>query len=203
MSQLGASWIDDVSRVIATLIPRYSNIDLGTEQWPFRNLWLSGGQNVLGDIRAHGFDLLDESPLNYSLSVYASGTAYQLTNSSAALNFSGTDPIITINKAGTYLIRASVKLDYTGATFAASRTVTLKLRRTNNTAADVSNSTITLGTEIVTTQTSVFEVLSLPDVIYTTSNITDTLTIFGDVSVAPSAGSLDASAASIVAIRIA
>ena len=41
--QLGYSWIDDVSRVIATLIPKFSNIDLGTEQWPFRKLVVREG----------------------------------------------------------------------------------------------------------------------------------------------------------------
>ena len=40
--QLGYSWIDDVSRVIATLIPKSTNIDLGTAQNPFRNVYYSG-----------------------------------------------------------------------------------------------------------------------------------------------------------------
>jgi len=147
---------------------------------------------------------LDISPQvqNTNLSVYAVGTAYALTNSSAALDFGTTDPALTISTAGTYMLFGRVKLDYTGATFAAVRTVTLKLRRTNNTAADVSNSSTAFLTQIITTLTFTAGSISLPPVVYTTTNTNDSVTIFGDVSVAPTAGSLDATEASIVAVRL-
>ena len=139
---------------------------------------------------------------NSSLTVYAVGTAYQLTNTAALLNFGTTDPVITITKPGTYLLLSRAELDYNGATFAASRTVTLKLRRTNNTAADVANALLTVGTEIVTTVTNTFGDFALPPVIYTTVNSNDIIQLFGDVSVVPTAGSLDAVSADIVAIRL-
>lgn len=262
MTRLGLSWIDDVGEIIASAIPKFSNIDLGSAQNPFRNLYLSGsvvgsgsetitgnltvtGNTSLGGtlaatgaatlsstlhtvgaatldstlavtgtsaftgasvftstVRASGFNLTDGSDKNYSLSVYAAGTAYQLTNTAAALTFGTTSPSLTLDKAGTYLLLARVNLLYNGATFAASRTVTLKLRRTNNTAADLTNGTATAATDIVTTKTFTFGVFELPQVIYTTALTNDAIALFGDVSVVPTAGSLDAVAANIVAIRL-
>lgn len=145
---------------------------------------------------------LDSLNINYNLSVYAAGTAYALTAVSAALDFGTTDPALTIDKAGTYLITSRVNLEYVGATFAANRTVTLKLRRTNNTAADLTGSSTALGTNIVTTADGVLAIVNLPGVVYTTTNTNDAITIFGDVSVVPTAGALSATEASIVAIRL-
>src|SRR5687768_18228230 len=48
-----------------------------------------------------------------------------------------------------YLIYTNIKLAYNGLLSATNRTITLKLRRTNNTAGDVSNSTTTFVTQIV------------------------------------------------------
>lgn len=134
--------------------------------------------------------------------VYASGTAYSLTNTSTALDFGTTDPSITLTQPGTYIIFSRANLKYTGATFAASRTVTLKLSRTNNTAADVTNATATFLTDIITTLTYTAGIIQLPPVLYTTTNDSDIITIKGDVSVAPTAGSLDVTAAEIIAIRL-
>lgn len=136
------------------------------------------------------------------ITIYAAGTAYTFTNTPAALDFGTTDPAITVNVAGTYAIFAQVKVDLTGATFAANQTLTLKLRRTNNTAADLSNGTMTVTTPIITTQTYTLGVFNLPPVIYTTALTNDAVTIFGDISVVPGAGSITASAANIVALRI-
>lgn len=208
MTSLGKSWIDDVGEVIASIIPKYSNIDLGSASRPFRNIYLSGDTiigddiTVTGTVTAGNYNLTDGSDKNYSLDVYAAGTAYSLTDTSAALDFGTTDPSIVLDKAGTYLLIANVNLLYNAATFAASETVTLKLRRTNNTAADVANSSLVLATDIITTLTYTFGAVSLPAVFYTTTNVDDAITIFGDVSTAPGAGSLDATAASIIAIRL-
>jgi hypothetical protein len=57
-------------------------------------------------------------------------------------------------------------------------------------------------TDIITTLTYTFGVFDLPPVLYTTANVNDAITVFGDVSVVPTAGSLDAVAAEIVAIRL-
>ena len=137
-----------------------------------------------------------------TLSVYATGTAYALTNSSAALDFGTTDPSLTLSKPGTWLIFGRVNLKYNAATFAASRTVTIKLRRTNNTAADLTSGSTTFLTDIITTLTYTAGVLTIQPVLYSTTNSNDAITIFGDVGVVPTAGSLDATEASIVAIRL-
>jgi hypothetical protein len=131
----------------------------------------------------------------------AAGTAYALTNTPAALDFGTTDPSIVIPQAGTWLILARARLDNNAATFAAVRTATLKLRRTNNTAADLTNGSVALLTQIITALT-----FSMPTIswwtIYTTANSDDIIKIFGDISVVPTAGSLDAVEASIIAVRI-
>jgi hypothetical protein len=137
-----------------------------------------------------------------SLSVYAAGTAHQLTNTSELLNFGTTDPSLTITSAGVWLILARVRIDYTGSTFLAVRTGTLKLRRTNNTAADIANSSCQFLTDIITTLTYTLDVIDLPPIIYTTTNANDIIEIWGDISVVPTAGSIDASEASIVAIKL-
>lgn len=130
----------------------------------------------------------------------AAGTAYTLTATSAAAVFGTTSPSITITAPGTYLLLARAQARHNGATFAASRTVTHKMRRTNNTAADVASLTCVTG--IVTTLTAALMEHSWWAV-YTTTNSNDVVTIFSDVSVLPTAGTLDLAEASIIAVRIA
>lgn len=137
-----------------------------------------------------------------SLAVYAAGTVYSLTNSAAALAFGTTSPTLVINKAGTWLISARVRLDYAGATFAAVRTATLKLRRTNNTAGDLTGATCALKTSIITTLTFSMPNAVIPTVVYTTANTDDSISIFGSLDVVPTAGTLDAVEAEIVATKL-
>ena len=257
----GPSWKDDDYYVINHLLPKYASLDLGSEQFQWRDLWISGtirgsggftinlpnntyleaanaaGSGVVDMLKADAtdntvvnaltgkqikfavngttvgtadsnsidfpaFNLSDGSDKNYTLAVYAAGTAYSLTNTAAALDFGTTDPALTLNKAGTYLIFGKANLKYNGATFAAPQAVTIKLRRTNNTAADLTNGSVVLTTAIITTQTYTFAAVDIPPVLYTTSATDDAITIFGDVAVVPGAGSLDAIAASIVAVRL-
>ena len=134
---------------------------------------------------------------------YAVGTAYSLTNTPAALDFGTTDPVIVLTTAGTYRISGFVNIKYNAATFAAARDVTIKLRRTNNTAADLTNGTIVVTTNIITTLTYTFATIYWEAADYTTTNTDDSITIFGDVSTAPTAGSLDVIAAFVKARRVA
>ncbi len=147
-------------------------------------------------------DLSQITAMGANFAAYAAGTAYSLTATPAALIFGTTQPSITITSAGTYLLMAAYNAKYNGATFAAVRTVTLKIRRTNNTAADVANASRVSSTNVITALTYTFDVAPIAPVIYTTTNTDDVLTIFGDVSVVPSAGSLDIIEASIFALRI-
>lgn len=136
---------------------------------------------------------VNNAPLLATTSAYSAGTAYALTNSAAALDFGTTDPSITIPYGGTWEITACVQLSYNAATVAAE-TATLKLRRTNNTAADLSNSSVTIDLPVSTTLTNTYGFITLPPVIYTTVNANDVVTIFGNVSAALGAGTIDATA---------
>jgi hypothetical protein len=136
------------------------------------------------------------------LTVYASGTAYSLTNTAALLNFGTTDPSLVLTAPGIYLIFARIRIDYNAATFAAVRTVTIKLRRTNNTAADITNSPTSAKTDIITTLTYTFHIFNLQAIVYTTTNSDDVIEMWGSIDTVPSAGSIDAVEASIVAVRI-
>lgn len=137
-----------------------------------------------------------------SQTVYAAGTAYSLTNSAALLDFGTTDPSLTIGADGTYLLLARVRYDYNAATFAAVRTVTTKLRRTNNTPADLTDGSSSWKTDIITTLTYTAVIQQLPPIIYSGTS-GDIVQIWGSVNTVPSAGSLDAVEAEIVAVRIA
>lgn len=134
--------------------------------------------------------------------VYAAGTAYQVTNSSAAVDFGTTDPSLTLNAPGTWLIMSRATLKYNAATFAANRTITLKLRRTNNTAADVTGASTAVPTRVTDTVTDLFGPLVIPPVLYSTDNAGDIIAMYIGASAAPSAGSLDVTEAEIIAIRL-
>lgn len=137
-----------------------------------------------------------------SVKVYGAGTAYALTATPAAIDLGTTDPALVIQTPGTYRLRGQCIINYTGATFAANRDVTIKLRRTNNTAADVANATATITTDIVTTATGTLAILDLPVVDYATVNADDAISMFGSVSVVPTAGSLDVVSAYVYAEKI-
>lgn len=140
--------------------------------------------------------------INYPLTVYAAGTAYVLTNSDALVDFGTTDPTKVLDKAGTYLISGRAYLKYNAATYAGTQTATVHLRRTNNTAADIPNATTTATLRIITTITDTVGIMALPPVIYTTANTDDSISVFGSVSAAPAAGSVDVTEASIIAIKL-
>lgn len=150
--------------------------------------------------------MINSGPLalgNTAYDAYAAGTAYSLTATPAGVVLGTTSPSITILVPGTYRIRGRVLLQNNGATFAANRTITLKFRRTNNTAGDLTNGSMTVLSGIITIITGPGGVVVLPEVVYTTTNADDVITIFGDVSVVPTAGSLDVVGGSIHAVRVA
>lgn len=121
-----------------------------------------------------------------------SGTAYNLTATPAGITFGTSNPSFTLNLAGNYLLLGTVVLEFNGATFASSQTVTLTIHRTNNTPGDIPNATVSLITGIVTTATSTLAVVQIPATPYSTTTAGDSLIIYGSVSVVPSAGHLQA-----------
>lgn len=146
------------------------------------------------------------------ISVYGEGTlgatAFTLTadpinDPLTLVNINGSDMKIVISSPGTWLLHAQLKLDYVGATFAASRTLNAKLRRSNNTAADVSNAGFTdFATPVITTSTYTHGIIILPPVAYTTANATDIIQLLARLSVVPSAGSAQIAEASILATKL-
>ena len=133
------------------------------------------------------------------IAAYASGTAYTVTTVDSPVVFGTSQPAISLTRAGYWRLTARVKLNYVGATFAASRNVTIKIRRTNNTASDVANAQTTFQTEIITTLSYTADVIVLPDVTYQTANVDDALTIYIVIDTGPTAGSLTVAEASIYA----
>jgi hypothetical protein len=139
-------------------------------------------------------------PINTNFTSYASGTAYTLTITPAQLAFGTTSPSITIQNAGTYTIRAGIGVKYVSATYAGAQTITLKLRRTNNTPADLTNGGRTVELPVLTTFTG-GDVMTTPEIIYT-ATAGDIVQIFGSISATPSAGSVQTDSAEIVAVRV-
>lgn len=133
----------------------------------------------------------------------AAGTQYGLTSvANTALDFGTTDPTITITTAGTYMLYANVVMAFDGVTFAADQTITFKLRRTNNTAADVTGTQVDIPTRILTTFTVPGESNMIPVGVYTTSATDDVLTITGSITATPSVGAVNITDATIRAVRI-
>lgn len=140
--------------------------------------------------------------VNAVTAAYGVGTPYALTNSAAAIDFGTTDPAIVLPKAGTYMISGQVNLAYNAATVAAE-TATIKVRRTNNTAADLSD-VVVLDLPAATTLTHTYGIFQIPPFIYTTAATDDAVTLFANVSAALGAGTIDATAigTSITATRL-
>jgi len=151
--------------------------------------------NALGYTPANASTMVSANPV----SVIASGSGFSVTTSASSVDFGTTDPSITLNAPGTYLIIATAKIDYNAATFLAVRNLTLKLRRMNNTPADVISSV--LKTQVITALT-----FTMPPVmwttVYTTNNSNDIINIVASIDTGPSAGTLDINEATITAIRL-
>jgi hypothetical protein len=165
-------------------------LDFGRPSFQIRDIWF-GGTLYSGGHR-----------VGYNLAVYAAGTAYALTATSALLNFGTTDPSLALDKVGTYLLLARCQLRYNAATFAANQTTTLKLRNiTDPPLADVPNSAVTARTRIITAITDTFIEHSW-SMIYVNAFSSSVVQMWGSVSATPTAGSLDAVEASIAAVRL-
>lgn len=140
--------------------------------------------------------------VGYNLSAYGVGTAYAFTNSAAAIDFGTTDPAIVLDKTGTYQICGQVHVAYAGATVAAE-TATVKVRRTNNTATDLS-AVVVIDLPVSTTLTHSYGTVDIPCFFYVTAATDDAITLFANVSATLGAGTINATAigTSITAVRL-
>jgi hypothetical protein len=138
-------------------------------------------------------------------SVYAVGTAYTLTGTSQKVDFTGggaVDPSVTIPTAGTYAIFTNVRLGYNNLVSVGSQTATIKLRRTNNTASDLSNAITNFITPLVglVPVTNTAGDADVPTIIYTTSTSGDVVEMWG--SVTGGISGVQVQEASITAVRL-
>lgn len=147
-----------------------------------------------------------------SITVLATGTAATIgtTAGGALLNFGTIKPTFTVPTAAgeKWLVLARVR--YSRAAWeSASRTLTTRLRRTNNTAQDIGNGT---GTDSVTACviptaasaiTDTMAIISLPPIIYTASGVDDVIELWASLSaVASVGGAIVANEANITAVKI-
>lgn len=159
-------------------------------------------KRAVSDLTVRMSMISERQPLVHApspLSVYAAGTAYSLTITPALLTFGTTSPTLTINKPGTYLIRARAQVVRNNSTHIADHTVTLKLRRTNNTAADLANAVTAYPDDPHNASNDTEGNWMIPEVIYTTANTDDVIELWGDVSSAGTGGTHDVTEASIIA----
>lgn len=133
---------------------------------------------------------------------YGSGTVYTLSTTSAKVDFGTTDPVITLPAAGTYLITSNVTVEYAGLTTLATAACNFKLRRTNNTAADLTNATSSFNVPAVALLTQTAGDADIQSVIYTTANNNDVIEVWGSRGNNVSLGSINVGQASVIAIRI-
>jgi hypothetical protein len=154
----------------------------------------AGGEIELSEFRI---------PINDSLSNYAAGTPYTLTASEALVDFGTTDPILKLSGVeGFWSVRARISVKLSGATFSSNKILTVKLK---NADGDIANSETSYTIPITTTLTQTLGVIELPEVIYRSSapsglNPGDEIKIYAGLESLPSAGSVQITEASIVAI---
>jgi len=137
-----------------------------------------------------------------SPSGYLTGTGYNLTTSSAKISGGTTSSTVTLPSAGTYLILSNVKVDYVGLTTLVANSATFKLRRTNNTAGDLSNTTAVFNIPILTLLTQTAGDADIQTITYTTATTGDVIEIWGSLAGGVSLGNVRVNEAGIVAIKI-
>lgn len=131
-----------------------------------------------------------------AVSSYVTGGSQALTNSSVQLLTNS----VTLTQ-GSWLLIARLRIDYVGTTFAGNQTITIKLREVTNGPADVANTIVSLATGTPTTITQTFAATTFPAVVYSAA-ANDKIEIFGTVSAAPGAGSVNAVEGSILAVKL-
>jgi hypothetical protein len=130
----------------------------------------------------------------------ATSVAQSLTNSAAQV---GSQSVTLAGAANVnYLLFLRVLLNTVAATFSANRTVTVKLRRTNNTAADVTAGASTFQTPLMTTITESLGEVTVIAIPYTTVGVSDDIAPFVSIDTVPSAGSIQVAECSITALRL-
>lgn len=158
--------------------------------------------NLVSGVALQIAGLAYHNPLNIIAPNVSGPVSYTVTATSAGVTYAFPDSaFINLNAVGTYALGGMVKVDLVGATFAANQTITVKLRQTSGTPADVPQAISTFTVPVVTTATQTLGFIPIPTVIFSSAG-NETIQIFVDVSVLPSAGSVKITQSSILAIRL-
>lgn len=136
-----------------------------------------------------------------NVSAYSVGTVYSLTTTSQKLTFGTTSPSVTLPSPGTYLIISNLTVGYSGLTNLVVNTCNFKLRRTNNTAADLSNTSTSFDVPVVTLLTQTAGDADINTILYTTTNSNDVIEMWGNRTGGVTAGSVNVNQAYILAIK--
>jgi hypothetical protein len=128
---------------------------------------------------------------------YQSGGSQAMTITPAQV-LNGT---ITLAAAGTYLLLATGRFDFSIATFNSEQILTFKLRRTNNTPGDISNALAHFDTGLTVLVSKTMAVIPLPPVSYT-ATAGDIIQPFASLNGLPYSGSLIAVEVGVMAVRI-
>lgn len=131
----------------------------------------------------------------------ATGTVYALTSTSSQVAFGTTSAVFTLPSTGKWAVFASVQTAYSAATFAGLQTETFKIRRTNNTAADVTDSVRSQPLAVVTTITEAGPCITIGPIYYNGTS-GDILQVFGAVSATPAAGAMNVTDCSITGMPV-
>lgn len=137
----------------------------------------------------------------YAVAGHGTGAVYEITTSISEIIHDTTNSAVELAQAGTYAIQGHCRITYNATTYAAPTNITLKLRRTNNTAGDLPNGAGSLGVVVLTTYTGSLHMLT-PKVLFTTANADDRIAMFIGVTTGPSAGNMVVSDDHIFAERI-
>lgn len=144
-----------------------------------------------------------QGELQHPLWVYADGAApVVLTATDIQLAFSVTPPDLVITTAGSWVLFGTAKFRYAGAEWAANATLTMKLRKTTGTAADLILRTFQLPIIAHPGPTNDAFVIALPPVLFHTANTTDNISLRAYLSAIPDAHDFSVAEASIFAIRV-
>ena len=145
------------------------------------------------------------SPMFTTIAAQPTGSAYPMTTTPTGITIGGGGVTVTL-PPGTYVLFGQVQFEQTAAKFNSAQLANFKLRRINNTPADLPNATeaFTIFPTGASTETFTLGVIDLPPTIYaaTGTGTQDQIQIFGSLSAASDAGTGTISASKLVAIRV-
>lgn len=176
---------------LITAIPTGTTVTLAWDQAPgdaAGNTLISSGSKVSP---SGPFPFLDDPTTSYG-----AGAPQALTNSYAQV----LSVQVTLPKTGHYLLFSRLLADLAAATIT-NQTLTAKLRRTNNTAADITNAISTVKLPVVTTTTTTGADMTLPIVKYN-GTAGDIIQLMAELSAAAGAGAVNADEAELIALEI-